>query len=186
MVTNYNEILYKNQVIESERLILRKFKEEDAADLLEWGSDPMTTQWLVWEGISTIQEAAQSIYNHHLQQPGSYAFELKETGKCIGNLFLRLDQENDTASFGYVVNRNFWGKGYMTEALRTIIVFCFVKLEVNRIEAEHFGVNPASGRVMEKAGMTKEGIRRQSRTVKGIVHDKVMYGIIKDDFFAHV
>ncbi|MCL2704196.1 MAG: GNAT family N-acetyltransferase [Defluviitaleaceae bacterium] len=185
MIKNYNEVLHKNPALESERLLLRKFREEDATDLLEWASDPETVRWLVWEGLSTREEAHASIFNHYLLKPGMFAIEIKETGKCIGAIDLRLIPEHDKASFGYVLNRRYWGKGYMTEVLRTLIAFCFEKLEVNRAEAKHYAGNPASGRVMEKAGMTKEGLLRQSEKVKGIMRDNVLYGIIKEDYFKN-
>jgi len=182
MVANYNEILHKNETLESERLILRRFKEEDAVDLLEWGSDPETVRLLYWSGVSTLEEARASIYNFHLTRTGSYAIELKETGKCIGNIDLRINPEHSKVSFGYVLNRKFWGKGYMTETLKTIIKFAFEKLEANRVAADHFGENLASGRVMEKAGMRKEGFTKQSLKAKGKFHDQILYGLLREEY----
>jgi len=182
MVSNYNEILYQNQTIETERLLLRKFKEDDAADLLEWGSDKETVRLLYWPGVTTIAEARDSIFNFHLTRLGSFAVELKETKKCIGNIDLRLNSEHSKVSFGYVLNRNFWGKGYMTEVLMAIIKFSFEKLQANRVASDHFAENIASGRVMEKAGMKREGITKQSIKVKGMFHDQVWYGLVRDDY----
>ncbi|MCL2362776.1 MAG: GNAT family N-acetyltransferase [Defluviitaleaceae bacterium] len=182
MVKNYNEILHKNQTLESERLILRKFKEEDAADILEWGSDSEVLRHLVWPGVTTLEQARAGIYNYLLSQPGIYAIELKETGKCIGDIDLRIKPEHSKLSFGYVLNRSYWGKGYMTETLKTIIKFAFEQLQANRVAADHFGENLASGRVMEKAGMKREGITKQSIHVRGKMHDQVWYGLVREDY----
>ncbi|MCL2171610.1 MAG: GNAT family N-acetyltransferase [Defluviitaleaceae bacterium] len=181
MIKNYNEVLIKNSTLESERLILRLFDGGDVADLLEWGSDPEVLKTLMWSGITTEEEAISSIFDYYLSRPGIYCIELAEEGKAIGCIDLRVDANHDKISFGYVLNRAYWGQGYMTEALRTIITFCFDKLDANRIEADHYAQNPASGRVMEKAGMTREGLRRQYVNVKGTYHDCIMYGILKSD-----
>ena len=182
MVKNYNEILYKNEQIETKRLILRKFKINDAADILEYAGDPQTVEYLVWDGLSSLEEAVNAIYDYYWSGNGIWALELKDGGKMIGTIDLRLNHEHDKASFGYVLNRNFWGCGYMTEALSAVISLCFKQLEVNRMEAHHYVKNPGSGRVMEKAGMKKEGYFVKSRKIKGIFHDCVHYGITKDDY----
>ena len=183
MVSNYNEVLYKHPQLETERLILRKFREEDAPDILEYASDAETVRWLVWDELSTLEEAHAVIFNRYLTNPATFAIELKENGKCIGGISLRLEPEHEKTNFGYVLNRAFWNKGYATEVLRAIIAFCFEKLKVNRVQADHFAVNPASGKVMEKAGMLKEGYLRKSKKVKGILHDSVLYAMLKDDYF---
>lgn len=180
MVENYNEILYDNETIEAKNIILRKFKKSDAPDLLEYASDPQTLEYLVWPGLKTIEEAKASIYNYYWSRAGIYAIEFKENTKLIGCIDLRLNIPNEKANLGYVLNRSYWGKGLMREALAAIIEICFGKLELNRAEAGHFAGNEASGKVMEKCGMLKEGISVQSQKVKGVFRDEVHYGITKD------
>ena len=184
MVRNYNEVFYKNRVLESERLILRRFCEDDAADILEYASDSEVVRWLVWEGLSTMEEARAAVYNVYLSQNGYFAIELKKFGKCIGAISIRLVAEHDKANFGFMLNRMYWGKSYMAEALSACITFCFEKLDLNRVEAQHYAVNPSSGRVMEKAGMLREGMAMQSVKIKGIMQDCVQYGLTKDTYLA--
>ena len=179
MVKNYIEVIYDNQIIHTERLIIRKFKKEDATDMLEYGSDPEVLKYLVWEGITTIQEAITAIVEYHWEKPSNYAIELKDNNKCIGAIDLRIKPTHEKASFGYVLNRHYWGKGYMTEALTAILHLAFDKLELNRVEAGHYGDNKGSGRVMEKSGMLLEGKSPKSEKIKGVFHDLVHYGIIK-------
>jgi len=180
MKENYNEILYDNETMESKNIILRKFKKSDAADVLEYASDPQTIEHLIWAGSKTIEEAVGNITNYYWSKPGIYAIEYKEDQKCIGCIDLRLKLTHEKVSFGYVLNRRYWGRGIMTEALLAILELCFDKLELNRVEAGHFTGNEASGRVMEKCGMEKEGISKQSEKAKGIFRDEVHYGITRD------
>src|SRR5690606_3577171 len=102
--------------------------------------------------------------------------------KCIGCIDLNIDIENDKSIFGYVLNRKFWNKGIMTEALEEIIRINFEELCLNRIEAMHFVGNEASGKVMSKCGMKYEGMRKKELFIKGKYWDIVHYGLIKEEW----
>ena len=184
MIDNYNEFLHINDTINTERLILRKFRGTDAPDILEYGSEPESLKYLIWDGVKTIQEANAAIYDYYLSKPGVFAIELINEQKCIGTLDLRLTPEHDKAGFGYILNRKYWGKGYMTEALSAVLRLCFEGLELNRVEADHYVGNEGSGRVMEKAGMTREGVAKRQLKVKNIFQDVVHYGITKEEWFS--
>jgi len=182
MVKNYNEVLYQNETMKTERLVLRKFRLEDAADILEYASDAQAMEYLIWDGLSTIEEARAAVYDHYWARPGIWAIELAESSKVIGCIDMRLEHEDDKVGFGYVLNRAYWGKGYMTEALQAVMTMCFYKLEVNRMEAEHYVGNEGSGRVMEKCGMKREGCMVQAKKIKGIFRDCVQYGITREQY----
>lgn len=187
MVDNYNEILYDNETLECERIILRKFRKEDAGDVFEYGGDEECTKYLVWNGCKSKEEALGNIVNYYWSRNGIYAIELKENNKCIGCIDLRVDADNDKANFGYVLNRQYWGRGYMTEALSALLRLCFGKLYLNRVEATHFIGNEGSGMVMKKCGMKLEGVKIQEIKVKGIFRDQAHYGITKKMWLdAHV
>jgi len=81
-----------------------------------------------------------------------------------------------------VLNREYWNKGYMTEALNLILNFSFSKLELNRVEATHYIGNEGSGRVMQKCGMKYEGTCIQELKVKDIYQDVVHYAILRDEW----
>ena len=100
---------------------------------------------------------------------------------CIGRMSLTVNRRHLGGTVAYYLAERAWGKGYMTEVLRRVIDFAFDGLGLNRVEADHFAENPASGRVMEKAGMTKEGYARQKYCKNGVFHDAVLYGILKED-----
>jgi len=95
---------------------------------------------------------------------------------------VRVNPDHEKASFGYVLNRNYWNHGYMTEALEAILKLCFEDLELNRVEATHYVGNEASGKVIENCGMRQEGIALQEVKIKGKFHDVVHYGITKDQW----
>lgn len=184
MVYNYNEVLYDNETLEAETVILRKFKKSDAADVLEYGSDAETLRHLVWEGVKTAEEARAAITDYYWSAPGIFAIEHRESGKCIGCISLRLEPHHEKTSFGYVLNRQFWGRGYMTNALSAVLALCFLKLELNRVEATYFVGNEASGKVMQKCGMEFEGIGRGEVKVKGEFRDVAHYGVTRERWLA--
>jgi len=186
MVKNYTEVLYDNQLINTERLIIRKFRKEDVANVLAYGSDPEVLEYLIWDGIKTLDEAMTSIVEYYWSKPSNFAIELKENSKCIGGIGLRIKPEHEKASFGYVLNRFYWGKGYMTEALTAMLHLCFDKLELNRVEGGHFVGNEGSGMVMKKSGMLLEGMSPQSEKVKGVFRDLVHYGITKEHWDSQI
>lgn len=181
MINGAEKVLEKITRLNSERIILRKFTQDDAEDVLEYGSDPETMKWLFWAGVSNIEGALEAINGYYSSNAGVFAIELKNENKCIGCIDLRLDTVNEKAGFGYVLNRKYWNKGYMTDALRMLLNLAFHTLDLNRVESTHFVGNEASGRVMEKCGMKKEGVFPQSVKVKGVFHDVVHYGILKSD-----
>ena len=185
MIENYLEVLYDNEMIETERLILRKSTKNDVLDMLEYASDDDTVKFLDWVGAKTEEEMLAGIINYHWSRPGIWAIELKKNRKCIGTIDIRIEPEHDKASFGYVLNRNYWNKGYMTEVLSVIIKFCFENLNLNRVEASHYIGNEASGKVMEKCGMTFEGVSIQGVKIKGVFRDVARYGITKEQWLAY-
>ena len=182
MVTNYNEIIIENETLDSNRITLRKFNKEDAADIFEIGSDAETVKYLTWGPYTKPEEAHNTIFNFYLSRHGIYAIELKAEKKCIGCIDIRITPEHEKATFGYMLNRHYWGNGYMTEALNAIFSLCFNKLKLNRVEAMHYTPNQGSGRVMQKCGMQFEGTFKQEVKVKGVFYNCTHYGITADDW----
>lgn len=181
MKSNYNEIIKKNGALQTQRLLLRKFNIRDKEAVLAYGSDKQTLKYLIWTGITDIEAAERTIMAYY-SRTGVYALELKAKGKCIGCLDLRIEPQHEKASFGYILNRDYWNQGLMTEALTAILEFCFHKLDLNRIEATHYVGNEGSGRVMEKSGMRYEGVALKEVKIKGVFQDVVHYGITRSEY----
>ena len=177
------------QKLETERLILRKFKEEDAVDMFNnWASDSEVTKYLTWSAHSTVEVSKQitdlwvSEYSNveHYQ----WAIELEEIGEVIGSIGLvDLDNNNENCEIGYCIGKAFWGKGIMSEAFSELISFLFKEIGFQRIAACHDVDNPASGHVMEKCGLNYEGtLRKILRNNKGTLVDCKYYSILRDEY----
>ncbi len=179
---DYNEILRENLVLKSKRLILRPFTLDDIDDVFLYASDDVVTKYLTWPSYKEISEIEDVVKTYYIDKSGVFAIELEEEEKCIGCIDLRLYIEDNKASFGYVLNRGYWNKGYMSEALNLILDFSFSKLELNRVEATHYIGNECSGRVMQKCGMRYEGTGIQEVKVKGILYDVVHYAILREEW----
>jgi [ribosomal protein S5]-alanine N-acetyltransferase len=83
---------------------------------------------------------------------------------------------------GYWIGKDFWNKGYGTEAACAVLKYGFKVMGLHRIHAHHFGSNPASGKIMQKLGMTYEGTKRQHIKKWDKFEDAVVYGILKNEF----
>ena len=100
----------------------------------------------------------------------------------IGTIGLHLNKEHQKAELGYWLGKNFWRKGYLTEALKAVLEFGFKELNLNKIYATHFLFNPNSGEVMLKAGMKFEGLQKQEYLQHGEFLDVNRYSLLKQDF----
>ncbi len=107
-----------------------------------------------------------------------------DTGFLIGVIEIGIDQDPDQrrGTLGYWIGVPFWNKGFATEAARAMLAFGFSRRHLHRIDARHLALNPASGRVMEKVGMTREGLLRAHFFKQGEYHDIVQYGILHEEW----
>ena len=173
--------------IRTERLVLREFVESDFDQVHEYGSDPEVVRFVPW-GPNT-PDATRAFIQRCLdsqlaENRKSYdlAAVVEDENRIIGGIGIRkIDSHGDTASFGYVFNRNYWGKGYATEAARAIIRFGFDTLKVHRIEAICDIENTGSFRVLEKSGMRREGMLRENLRLRDHFRNSYMYAIIRTD-----
>ncbi|MBQ3002794.1 MAG: GNAT family N-acetyltransferase [Clostridia bacterium] len=150
--------------LDTPRLRLRKLRLDDASLYYSRiGSRQEITKNMLWEPHRTPEESEASI-RKALQRysRGScyrWAIAMKDDDSIIGIIeLLRFDTADSSCSFAYMLCPEFWDMGYGTEALRAVIAFAFSRMEVQRIEADHFADNPASGAVMRKAGMRYLGV----------------------------
>ncbi len=110
-----------------------------------------------------------------------FAICRKPAGRLIGAVGLGINEEDQNAELGYWMDKPFWGQGYCTEAAAAVIRFGFETLALNRIHAHFMTRNPASGRVMEKIGMKREGLLRGHIRKWGVFEDVVFCGMLKSD-----
>lgn len=173
--------------LETDRLILRRFTIADAQNMFDnWASDDEVTKYLTWPTHTSV-EVSKMILNGWIEKYAddnfyNWAIELKENGQVIGNIsVVEFFEDIECAEIGYCLGREYWGRRIMPEALGEVIAFLFDEVGLNRVEARHDVNNPKSGRVMLKAGLKYEGIRRQrDRNNQGIV-DTAYYGLLRED-----
>ena len=141
-------------IIETERLILRPWREDDAEDLYTYASDPDVGPPAGWPP-HTSAEHSREIIRTVLTAPETYAVCLKENGKPVGSIgFHRNDlaEADDEYELGYWIGKPFWGQGLIPEASRELLRYAFEDLGMNRIWCGYYDGNEKSRRVQEKLG----------------------------------
>lgn len=171
----------------TERLILRPFALTDAPIVQQLANDrtiaetTMTIPHPYEDGM-----AEQWIRTHPekfaTQKSVTFAMIIREDTMLCGAIGLALTLEHSRAELGYWVGLPYWGQGYCTEAAQAVITYGFTVLDLNRIYAMHFMRNPASGRVMQKIGMSYEGCMRQHSRKWNHFEDLACYGLIRSDW----
>nr|MCR4876236.1 GNAT family N-acetyltransferase [Clostridiales bacterium] len=176
--------------LETPRLTLRKLRMRDAEDVYSWSRDPDVARYVLWTAHQNVRETrdyiryVRSLYRRGL--PSSWGIELKETGRVIGTMgVMAWIPEYRVAEVGYSLGKKWWRQGYAAEALSALMDLMFDEMRINRVEGQCDVRNPASGRVMEKCGMRREGLLRQRVRNKGETVDVLLYAAIAADRENH-
>jgi len=174
------------------RLCLRPFTLDDAnsvqalAGAYEVAANTLTMPHPYKDGMAEEWIAShESAWNSGASLTLAIALSPQVSGvehSIIGAIGLGLCPEHQRAGLGYWLGVPYWNQGYMTEAARAVVSYGFETLDLNRIEAGHYGRNPASGRAMQKIGMTQEGIQRQHVYKWGQFEDLILYGLLASDW----
>lgn len=174
--------------LETIRLILRAFTLADAprVQLLAGDKRIAATTALIPHPYPDA-EAERWISTHpQVFESGcgvTFAVVRREGNLLIGAMGLEFHSKHRRGEVGYWIGHEFWGQGYATEALKAVLAYGFSR-GVHRIWAEHFAHNPASGRVMQKAGMKHEGTLRHHMVKWDQSVDCEVYGILSTEFDA--
>jgi len=177
--------------IETERLILRDFVEEDWERAYEYESDPLYLRYYEW--TERTPEGAREFIgwflSHQTTAPRikfQLAITLKSNNLLIGNCGVRMDRIGSVeADIGYELDPNYWNHGYATEATHAIVDFGFTHFGVHRIWANCVADNIGSAHVLEKLGMRLEGRLRENQYYKGRWWDELIYAILADEWQMH-
>lgn len=174
--------------IETKRLLLRRFTLDDTSCAYHnWFSDPDVALYMRWDAHTHMQQTNEFLkaFIADYEKPDFYrwAISLKTDNKAIGSIGFHIESEYDMlADISYSLGKAFWGKGIITEALQSVLRYGFIEVGINRIEAFHAVNNPASGKVMQKAGMKYEGHARQKYKSHHGFEDCDVYAALKEDF----
>lgn len=177
----------KMPIVETERLILRPVQLDDATDMYEYCSDDDVIKYLWFEKHDSVEYSRYIIEKLFLNRkdvniPEAYAIVFKENNKMIGTIDVNQVSFNDVGVIGYVIHKDYWGKGIVTEALETLILVLFNYCGFYRLEINHCEDNVGSAKVIEKAGFILEGrFRKRKKERDGHRADYIYYGLCKDD-----
>lgn len=171
--------------LETNRLILRPFRKEDAHDMFRnWASNDNVTKYLTWPTHKS-EEVSQKVVDIWVKESSNlnyyqWCIELKENHEAIGSIgVVRMEEGIDAVEIGYCIGEEYWNKGITSEAFQRVIKFLFEEVECNRIAARHDINNPSSGKVMLKSGLKYEGtLLEAGRNNLGIC-DLAIYAITR-------
>lgn len=173
--------------LETQRTQLRRFRIEDSPAVYQgWGKLEECSRYFPWGPMPSPDFAQEKVKGWVERYPeGSYyqwAIVEKESGQLIGVVNLHsVDGANHLAETSYILSPAYWGRGIMTEVLREVLRFAFEEVGLHRVEADCFVGNEASKRVLEKCGMTCEGVSREKYWKDGGYLDAFCYAILQGE-----
>lgn len=173
-------------VLSTPRLVLRPFRADDAAPVRQFAGarevadTTLTVPHPYPEGVAEAWIAGQPAA-WAAGEGATWAVTRRSDGALVGATGLVITAEHARAELGYWIAVPEWNRGYATEAARAVVHAAFEVLKLHRVEAYHLLRNPASGRVLEKIGMRREGVRRGAVRKWGLFEDVAQYAITADD-----
>ena len=177
--------------LETKRLILRTFQNEDLEALIAYRSDPLVARYQGWEAPYARQNAIAFVNEMRSKRPGvqgewyQIAIGLKPGGSIVGDCVYRiLPEDARQAEIGFTLAHEHWGKGYASEAVRRLLGYLFGDLELHRVRAICDIENTASMRVLERVGMRQEGCFIENIWFKGQWGSEYSYAILQREWQA--
>ncbi|UNK21021.1 GNAT family N-acetyltransferase [Paenibacillus sp. N3/727] len=172
--------------LHTERLHLRKMKVSDSSSLFKVWSDPDVTKFMNVSCFTNENQAKEMItlLDDLSQDSKAIRFSIIkiESNEIIGSCgYNSLDFENAKAEIGYDIAKSFWGRGYASEAIYSLLDYAFSSLKMNRIEAKVEPENVNSIKLLQKLNFTFEGTLRQYERVDGKLNDLNIYSKLISD-----
>lgn len=151
----------RTPVLETKRLHLRTFQETDAEEVFYcWERDPEVAKYMMWESHNDIEKTKEFIRQELFKVEDSkwyrWCIEDKESGRILGTCLIFFNNESDCWDVSYNLGKKYWGKGYITEAMKAAMDFAIHTLGIHEFMTSHAIENPASGRVLKKLGFRYE------------------------------
>jgi [ribosomal protein S5]-alanine N-acetyltransferase len=173
--------------LRTSRLLLRPIAVADAEDVFLYGSDPLVTRYVTFPTHRTIEDALDYVNRRvRAYETGPvlhWGISEGEGRPMIGAIGIdAVSDQHFSGEIGYVLARPYWKRGLMTEAVRTVIDATFRYTPLNRIEATCLVSHRASARVMQKSGMSFEGVLREVRYFKEAFHDLQSWAILRREW----
>lgn len=177
-------------ILQTPRLLLREFEENDWRAVLAYQSDPYYLRYNPWSqrterDVRDFVGVFLSWRDAWPRRKFQLAIVLPSEGRLIGNCGIRTSNTNiRIADIGYELDHRYWGRGYATEAAYALLAFGFNNLGLHRIHAHCIAENVASAHVLEKIGMRYEGRLRESEWMKGRWWDTLHFAILDYEWTA--
>lgn len=175
-------------ILRTERLTLRPFKESDLDDLYEYAKVEGVGEAAGWRHHADTGET-ESVLKMFIKGRRTLAVTYNTSGKAIGSvgieqsgdIFHGIFADKNINELGYVLSKDYWGRGLMTEAARAMIAHMFGAMALDAVTCGHFLGNERSRRVIEKCNFTYYA-RGQYRTSTGEAHQCEYYYLTRADF----
>jgi len=172
-----------------EKVQLAAVQREYLPQYVEWLNDWEVSQYLMpGTAVPFSVEDENEWFDHQRKEDGSFVFAILALpdNKLIGNCGLnRVDMKNRSGVFGiFIGDKNYWNKGFGTDATRSLLRFAFEELGLNRVELEVYDFNLRAMRAYEKAGFRRDGVRRQGLYRNGQFHDEIIMCILREEWNA--
>jgi ribosomal-protein-alanine N-acetyltransferase len=163
------------------RSTVRPFRRDDAASIARYANNRN-----VWRNLRDLmphpyaESDAHEFIDRALAAPRPTNFAIEVDGAAVGGIGLRLreDIERIGAEVGYWLGEPFWGRGILSEVVPAFTKWALAEFQLTRIEAWVFEWNPASARVLEKAGYVREGTLRRSAVKDGVIINRWLYAYV--------
>lgn len=171
-----------------EKVRLRAYKREDMALAQQYLNDAETKRFLM-PGVPypfTLEEEIKWYENLSSHNDNySFAIETIDGGQYIGGCGInRLDWKNSVAIVGiFIGDKNYWGKGYGTDAMKALLKFIFEQMNINKVKLFVYSFNERAVKSYEKCGFVREGVLRQEMFRDGKYNDEYVMGILKEEYF---
>lgn len=163
----------------TERLTLRPFRKDDVEALYAYSKDEEVGRNAGWKPHESLLESSDILHLVFLNQSSVWAIERQTDRRLMGSIGLITDsarQYGSARSLGYALGIDYWGQGYMTEAVRAAVRFGFGQMGLDLISATCYPDNPASRRVLEKCGFQYEGVLHRAELLyNGQVKDHLCF-----------
>lgn len=175
--------------LETDRLILRQLNRKDRQRIMLLAGDKEIAKTTLNIPHPYTEKHAMEWINSTLlaferRQSSVFGLVLKSENQLIGAMSVDYNKKHQRGALGYWIGKPYWNKGFATEALRIVLEYEFSRDVLNKVEACYFAENPASGRVMQKAGMFKESEKKQHIKRNNRFLDVIEYGLTREDYLG--
>ena len=171
------------KALDTQRLLVRRLRDEDLDTLVAYRADPAVMRWQSWDSDDAVKDRAMIDALKQVEPfaaNGYFQFgvELKATRELIGDLYFKMDEAGTQAELGYTFAPKYQGQGLATEAARCLLDHAFTQRGLHRVYATTDPRNDASIKLMKRLGMRQEAHFRENLWFKGAWADDVVFAIL--------